>query len=51
MSKKVLSIKIRFGCGGTCRLNSNCPLVGPGAVGGMPSVGGLSKVPISRSLQ
>ena len=26
-----------------CRLKSNCPLVGPGTVGGMPSVGGLSK--------
>ena len=26
-----------------CRYESNCPLVGPGTIGGMPSVGGLSK--------
>ena len=26
-----------------CRFKSNCPLVEPGTIGGMPSVGGLSK--------
>ena len=26
-----------------CRFESNCPLVGPGTIGGAPSVGGLSK--------
>ena len=24
-----------------CRLKANCPLVGPGPIGGVPSVGGL----------
>ena len=26
-----------------CRLKANCPLMEPGPVGGVPSVGGLSK--------
>ena len=26
-----------------CKIKANCPLVGPGLVGEMPSVGGLSK--------
>ena len=26
-----------------CRLKANCPLMGPGAIGGVPTVGGLSK--------
>ena len=26
-------------CGCGCRSTSNCPLVGPGTIGGMPSVG------------
>ena len=31
------------GCCCCCRFESNCPLVGPGTIGGMLSVGGLSK--------
>ena len=26
-----------------CRYESNCPLVGPGTIAGVPSVGGLSE--------
>ena len=33
-----------------CRIESNCPLVGPGTIGGMPSVGVFLRDP-SRDLR
>ena len=34
---------VNFGWMDRCKFESNCPLVGPGTIGGMPSVGVILK--------